>query len=105
MEKFLISAENYCDRYHDGCKSNGQKIGQFWIKKITLIFQKFTSVNVNSRQIQFLNLITSYPKVTTIIRMRKAKNASSFRSPYLSRRRKVNVSAIVISTPAYSGIL
>ena len=37
--------------------------------------------------------------------MRKPKNASSFLNPYLSRRRKRNVSQTVINVPTYSGIL
>ena len=37
--------------------------------------------------------------------MRKQKKASSLRRPYLSSSRKVKVSAIVISTPPYRGIL
>lgn len=40
-----------------------------------------------------------------ITAIRNAKNASNFRNPYLSSSRNVNVSAIVIKTPAYKGIL
>ena len=37
--------------------------------------------------------------------MRTPKKASSFLRPYLSRNKNVKVSAMVIKTPPYSGIL
>lgn len=47
----------------------------------------------------------SYPKVTPIMPMSKAKNISSFLKPYLSRNRNVNVSMMVIRQPPHKGIL
>lgn len=47
----------------------------------------------------------SYPKVTPIMAMSKAKNISSFLNPYLSRNRNVNVSMMVIRQPPHNGIL
>ena len=52
-----------------------------------------------------MNVLTSYPKVMAITVINIPKNASSFRNPYLSSKRNVKVSAIVIRTPAHSGIL
>jgi len=49
--------------------------------------------------------LTSNPKVNAIMVMRKPKKSSSFRSPYLSKSRKVKVSTTVISTPPQIGIL
>jgi hypothetical protein len=37
--------------------------------------------------------------------IRNVKKNSNLRNPNLSKNRKVNVSVIVISTPAYNGIL
>lgn len=49
--------------------------------------------------------LTSYPKETAITVIRKPKSNSSFRSPYLSKRRNENVSMAVMRTPSQRGIL
>ena len=45
----------------------------------------------------------SYPKDTAMTVMSNPKKASNFLRPYLSRPKKVNVSATVIKTPPHSG--
>lgn len=47
----------------------------------------------------------SYPKVTPITAISRQKKSSNFLSPYLSRKRKVKVSTMVIKHPAHNGIL
>jgi len=63
---------------------------------------KHCSILSNIYKIQWL---TSYPNVIAMVTMRNPKNASSLRNPYLSSKRNVNVSAMVIITPAQRGIL
>lgn len=48
---------------------------------------------------------TSYPNETAITVISKPNNNSSFRKPYLSKKRNVNVSNIVINVPTHIGIL
>lgn len=47
----------------------------------------------------------SYPKVKAITDIKSPKNNSSFRKPYLSKNKNVNVSMIVMRTPPHNGIL
>lgn len=67
---------------------------------------KKKTVNIVMRNPKLLlSIYTSYPNVTAITAISKPKNASNFRSPYLSKNKNVNVSTMVINVPAHNGTL
>lgn len=74
------------------------------IKKIFINTDKISSVFKIPLKTKPTKL-TSYPKDTAITVMRNPNRNSNLRRPYLSNRRKVNVSNIVINTPHGNGIL